>query len=65
MRLGTCEGELLASLPIAPAAGNHAVTTLPDVPFSKLAGTHDLCMRFTRAGIDPIWTIDSIELLGL
>ncbi len=65
VRLGTCEGELLASLPIAPATANHAVTTLPDAPFSKLTGAHDLCMRFTRAGIDPIWTIDSIELLGL
>jgi hexosaminidase len=65
VRLGTCEGELLAVLPLAPAVTNHAVTTLPPVELAGKTGKHDLCMRFTRASIDPIWTIDSIELLGL
>ena len=27
-------------------------------------GAHDLCFRFTRAKVDPIWVIGSIELVG-
>lgn len=65
VRAGTCEGELIASLPLAPAASNHAVTTLPAVKLAERTGKQDLCLRFTRASIDPIWTIDSVELLGL
>ena len=65
VRMGTCEGELIATLPLAPALSNPAVTTLPAVKLAAMTGKHDLCLRFTRASIDPIWTIDSVELVGL
>lgn len=64
VRLG-CEGELVARLPLAPAARNYAVTRLPDAPIAARSGRHDLCVRFAQHGLDPLWVIDSLELTAL
>jgi hexosaminidase len=63
----TCEGERIAVLPLAPAASDQAVTSLPRVSLSRAAegataGVHDLCLRFTRRGVDPIWALQSVQL---
>jgi hexosaminidase len=62
VRLDDCKGERIAVLPLAPAVGNFAVTTLPPANITARAGKHDLCLTFTRNSIDPIWIVDSIEL---
>ncbi|HEY6640726.1 family 20 glycosylhydrolase [Povalibacter sp.] len=62
VRLDSCEGEKLATLPLAPAASSPAVTSLPPARIAPRAGEHDLCFIFTRNTVDPIWVIDSIEL---
>jgi hexosaminidase len=56
----TCDGKLVASLPLAPAAANDAVTVLPS---SRLEGegVHDLCLRFAQRGLDPLWVVDWIR----
>jgi len=64
VRLDTCDGALLASLPLSPATFNDAVTPLPQAALAPQTGSHDLCLRFTREKIDPIWVIDSVELVG-
>ena len=63
VRLDRCDGELLARLPLAPAALSQAVTALPAAPIAPRAGRHDVCLRFAQHGIDPLWVIDSVELL--
>ena len=63
IRVDGCDGEPLAVLPLAPAVGNAAVTRLPTAAFAGHSGPHDLCLAFTGRGIDPMWAIDSIELL--
>jgi hexosaminidase len=62
VRIDDCKGERIAVLPLAPAVGNHAVTTLPPAQLKPRDGKHDLCFRFTQKSVDPTWTIDSIEL---
>ncbi|WP_202626807.1 family 20 glycosylhydrolase [Steroidobacter agaridevorans] len=62
VRLDDCNGERIAVLPLAPAVGNFAVTTLPAANITPREGRHDLCLTFTRKSIDPVWVIDSIEL---
>jgi hexosaminidase len=64
VRLGNCEGELLARLPLAPAAPSPGVSTLPRAALAPHAGHHDLCLRFAQPGVDPMWVIDSIRLVG-
>jgi hexosaminidase len=65
VRIDSCEGEKIATLPLAPAAKNYAVTELPPAPIAKRTGQHDLCFMFTQATVDPTWVIDAVQLVGL
>ncbi len=62
VHLDDCEGEILARLPLAPAAASHAVTRLPAARIAARGAKHDLCFRFAQRGVDPMWVIDSVEL---
>lgn len=65
LRLGACDGPLLAALPLAPAVENQAVTELPAGALNLPSGAamkSDLCISFNRNGIDPIWVIDWVRL---
>lgn len=67
VRLDDCSGTVIASLPLAPATGRHAVTELPAAAIAiddDMKRTADLCFSFTRRGIDPIWAIDWVQLVG-
>ena len=67
VHLDTCDGARIAVLPLAPAAGNNAVTVLPAVRLGHEArgersGRHDLCLRFTQRTLDPMWALDWVQL---
>lgn len=62
VRAGGCEGKRIAVLPLAAAAGNHAVTKLPPASIEPRMGKHDLCFTFTQKGVDPLWVLHSVEL---
>lgn len=67
VRLDSCDGERIATLPLAAATGNQQVTSLPRVSLAlktRVGDTamHDLCLRFTRRSIDPIWALKSVRL---
>jgi len=61
VRADGCEGDPIAVLPLAPAAGNFTTTRL-SAPLPAKAGKHDLCFRFTAKTRDPLWVIDWISL---
>lgn len=62
IRKDRCDGELLAAIPLDPAVANSAVTRLPPARLEASAGKHDVCLIFTRATVDPIWVLDTVEL---
>lgn len=66
VRMGSCTGEVIARLPLAPATASQAVTTLPAAPLARKTGKHDLCLRFAQQFAnpekDPIWVLDWIHL---
>jgi hexosaminidase len=62
VRLDHCDGEKIAALPLASAVGNHTLTLLPPAPLPVREGRHDLCLTFTRASVDPMWLVHTIEL---
>jgi hexosaminidase len=62
VHVNSCDGPLLARLPLAPASANHAVTVLPPAEIHPPPGKHDLCLRFAQAGLDPMWVIDWVQL---
>jgi hexosaminidase len=57
-----CEGTRLAVLPLAAAVRNPGLTRLV-APLAPRAGTGTLCITYTAKGVDPIWTIDAVELI--
>jgi hexosaminidase len=50
------------TLPLAPAAMRGGVTTLPATRLPMLAGRHDICLRFARPRLDPIWALAWAEI---
>ena len=63
VRIDSCEGTPVAVLPLEPAVGNNAVTTLAPAALQGPSGRHDLCLKFTQHQLDPLWAIDWVQLL--
>jgi len=62
VHLDTCDTPAIASLPLAPAMANHGVTVLPAQPLPSFPGRHDLCLKFARPRLDPMWALDWVEI---
>ncbi|MBB5518734.1 family 20 glycosylhydrolase [Amphiplicatus metriothermophilus] len=61
-RLGGCEGEPVASLPLEEAATEPAVSVLR-ASWPTVSGVHDVCFQFTAESVDPLWAIDEIRFI--
>jgi len=64
LRLDNCEGPPLDKSYLAHAATNFGLTELVPLDLKGKTGKHDLCLRFTRSKIDPIWVIGNLELVA-
>ncbi|GAA0717491.1 family 20 glycosylhydrolase [Dokdonella soli] len=62
VKLDSCAGATIATLPLDPALANPAVTTL-HARLPPHTGAHDLCLVFSGRGHDPLWAIDSVQLV--
>ena len=62
VRLDDCDGTVLISSPLPPAAGADRLTELTPKMLAPMAGRHDLCLRFSRPGLDPMWAINWVEI---
>jgi len=61
VRLDTCSGAVIATLPLEPAVGHRNVTWL-HTALPPLQGTHDLCLKFATSQTDPLWVINLVQL---
>jgi hexosaminidase len=62
LRTGDCKGEPVARIPLGQAAGNRGVSVIGPVRIPAQPPGGDLCLRFARPQIDPLWTLDWVEL---
>ena len=62
LRVGDCRGEPVAVIPIARAAVNPGLSILGPAKIPPQSARGDLCLRFARPAIDPIWAIQWAEL---
>jgi len=62
LRTGDCKGGPVARIPLAAAAGDNGVTVIGPVRIPPQPARGDLCLRFARPRIDPVWTLDWVEL---
>jgi hexosaminidase len=57
-----CDTASLGVLPLAPAADMGGITELPVLKLPPLSGRHDVCLRFARPRLDPLWALDWVEI---
>jgi hypothetical protein len=62
VKLDSCKGPTLATIPLDAAIANPVLTTL-SASWPAVAGAHDLCFEFAYRGNDPLWAIDEVQLL--
>ena len=63
VRSGDCQGDRLAVLPLGPALNNPGLTRLV-APIAGRAKRQDLCITYTATRVNPMWAIDSVELIA-
>jgi hexosaminidase len=57
-----CETAAVATMALHDAAAHEGVTELPSVNLPRGSGLHDLCLRFARPRLDPLWALDWVEI---
>jgi hexosaminidase len=57
-----CATPAVGLLPLAPAAAARDMTTLPAQQLPRVPGRHDLCLRFARPRLDPMWALGWVEI---
>jgi hexosaminidase len=62
VHLDGCDTAALGVLPLAAAAGKLGITELPALTLPLRAGRHDVCLRFARPRLDPLWALDWAEI---
>ncbi len=62
VRLDTCDGANIATIALAGAAKADG-TAMLETALPRQHGMHDLCFYFTRPSLDPMWAIDTVQLL--
>jgi len=61
VRRDSCDGPVIATIPLAPAVPNSGVTRLSG-SLAPQQGKHDLCMTFTQNAPAPLWMLDRLTL---
>jgi hexosaminidase len=59
VRVDSCSAAPVATVTLTSGT---TLTTLPAVQLSLLAGRHDLCLRFARPALNPMWALDWVEI---
>jgi hexosaminidase len=62
VRLDSCTGPIVASIPIGAATRNTGVSSVAGA-LPPQRGRHDLCMTFSQGGPDPLWMLDRLTLV--
>ena len=62
VRIDGCDADPEATVPLKPLPANDVEMTLPEVRVPARAGHHDICLRFARPRLDPMWALDWVEV---
>jgi hexosaminidase len=57
-----CETAAVATMALHDAAAHDGVTELPSAILPRGSGLHDLCLRFARPRLHPLWALDWVEI---
>jgi hexosaminidase len=57
-----CDTPVVGMLPLAGAATDGTSASLPALRLPRIPGRHDLCLRFARPRLHPMWALDWVEI---
>lgn len=63
IRQGSCQGAVVATLPLVPATRSQGVTVLTG-KIAGATGPQDLCFTFTQKAVEPMWVVDRVTLVA-
>jgi hexosaminidase len=62
VRIDDCDGEPVATKELTAVPDNVWTKTLPQIRLPPRAGRHDVCLRFARPKLDPMWALDWVRI---
>ena len=62
VRVGGCDGPVVTAQPLPAMPAGKLTNTLRAVALPAQPGRHDVCLRFARPKLDPMWALDWVEI---
>jgi hexosaminidase len=62
VRIDGCDGPVVATQPLPPMPADKLVNPLREIALPARPGRHDVCLRFARPQLDPMWALDWAEI---
>jgi hexosaminidase len=62
VRIDGCEAAPAVSVPLALPAPGAAEREVPPLLLPERPGRHDICLRFARPALDPLWALDWVQV---
>jgi hexosaminidase len=62
IRIDGCDGAPIATQPLPAMPADKLVNRLREVRLPARQGRHDVCLRFARPRLDPMWALDWVEI---
>jgi hexosaminidase len=62
VRVDRCDGPAEVTQPLPPMPAGKLVNTLREIALPAREGRHDICLRFARPRLDPMWALDWAEI---
>jgi hexosaminidase len=62
VRIDGCSGEPVATKELMAVPDNAWTITLPQIKLPARAGRHDVCLKFARPKLDPMWALDWVRI---
>jgi len=62
VRVDGCDGPTVVTQPLPAMPAGKLVNTLRAIALPAREGRHDICLRFARPRLDPMWALDWVEI---
>ncbi len=62
VRIDSCDGAPVATQALPAMSAGKLVNTLREMRLPARQGRHDVCLRFARPRLDPMWALDWVEI---
>jgi hexosaminidase len=62
VRVNGCDGAPVATHPLPAMPAGRLTVQLPEIALPARTGRQDVCLRFARPRLDPMWALDSVDI---